>query len=101
MKRGMGAYFCAIVCAAFAAVNVAFAAAPADAIQFDPTKPISVNADNFVADLNKETGTYDGNVVVVQGAIKMHADRVLVHAPKGKATNMEATGHVVVDSPSG
>lgn len=64
-------------------------------------QPIAVNADNFLADLNGETGTYTGNVIVTQGEVKLHADRVTVVAPGGRAARMEAEGHVVVDSPSG
>ena len=60
-----------------------------------------LNADNFLADLNGESGTYTGNVIVSQGEVKLHADKVTVLAPGGKASRMEAAGHVVVDSPSG
>jgi lipopolysaccharide export system protein LptA len=60
-----------------------------------------VNADAFLADLNGETGTYTGNVIVTQGAVRLHADQVKVTAPSGHASKMEALGHVVVDSPSG
>jgi lipopolysaccharide export system protein LptA len=67
----------------------------------DSGKPIAVNADNFLADLKGETGTYTGNVIVEQGEVKLHADQVTVRAPGGKASRMEAKGHVVVDSPSG
>ena len=80
------------------------AAAPAPAgntIGLDASKPNAVNADSFAADLKAETGTYSGNVIVVQGDVKLHADEVTVAAPGGKATRMEARGHVVVDSPSG
>jgi len=67
----------------------------------DSTQPIAVNADSFLADLNGETGTYTGNVIVTQGAVRLHADEVKVVAPGGRASRMEAQGHVVVDSPSG
>jgi lipopolysaccharide export system protein LptA len=70
-------------------------------IRYDSNKPIQVNADTFAADLNQSTGTYRGNVVVVQGAIKLRADEVRVFAPDGKARRMEAHGRVVIDSPSG
>ena len=30
------------------------------------TPPIAVNADSFLADLNAETGTYTGNVIVAR-----------------------------------
>jgi len=67
----------------------------------DSNAPIAVNADAFLADLNGETGTYTGNVIVTQGAVRLHADQVKVTAPSGRASKMEAQGHVVVDSPSG
>ena len=62
---------------------------------------IAVNADSFVADLNQETGTWTGNVIVVQGDVRMRADEVRVQAPGGEAQRMEARGNVVVDSASG
>jgi lipopolysaccharide export system protein LptA len=71
------------------------------AVGLDSNAPIAVNADSFVADLNGETGTYSGNVIVTQGTVRLHADQVKVTAPGGRASKMEATGHVVVDSPSG
>jgi lipopolysaccharide export system protein LptA len=75
-------------------------ALPAGA-SIDANQPIAVNADSFLADLNGETGLYTGNVIVTQGAIRLHADRVKVSAPGGKASRVEADGHVVVDTPSG
>ena len=33
--------------------------------------------------------------------VRLHADSVKVTAPSGRASKMEAQGHVVVDSPSG
>jgi lipopolysaccharide export system protein LptA len=71
------------------------------ALNYDSSKPIQVNADTFAADLNQSTGTYRGNVVIVQGEVKLRADEVRVIAPDGKARRMEARGHIVVDSPSG
>lgn len=70
-------------------------------IGLDSTQPIAVNADSFLADLNGETGTYTGNVIVTQGAVRLHADQVKVTAPGGRASRMEAKGHVIVDTPSG
>lgn len=64
-------------------------------------QPIAVNADSFLADLNTETGTYTGNVIVTQGDIRLKADRLKVSAPGGKASRLEIDGHVVVDSPNG
>jgi len=77
------------------------AASPGQTLGLDSSQPIAVNADSFLADLNGETGTYTGNVIVTQGPVRLHADEVKVHAPGGRASRMEANGHVVVDSPSG
>src|SRR5436190_22778848 len=85
-------------------VQAAPAPAPArrnPAVGLDSNAPIAVNADSFLADLNGETGTYTGNVIVTQGRVRLHADQVKVTAPGGRASRMEAQGHVIVDSPSG
>ena len=77
------------------------AVAPGNPLGLNSREPIAVNADSFLADLNGNTGTYTGNVIVTQGQVKLHADEVKVIAPAGRASRMEAQGHVVVDSPSG
>jgi lipopolysaccharide export system protein LptA len=88
--------------AVFAAGAAQLAAAPAtQSLGLDASQPIAVNADSFLADLNNETGTYSGNVIVTQGQVRLHADEVKVHAPGGRAARMEANGNVIVDSPSG
>ena len=83
------------------AAGPAQGAAVPEEIGFDAEQPIAVNADSFAADLQGETGTYSGNVLVVQGAIRLRADEVMVTAPDGRATRMEARGGIVVESPSG
>lgn len=107
MKAPWGAVG-ALVLAGWAVASFAAPTAPAPAqagglpgMNFDSGKPIQVNADTFAADLNASTGTYRGNVIVVQGAVRLRADEVQVFAPDGKARRMEARGRVVVDSPSG
>jgi lipopolysaccharide export system protein LptA len=86
----------------FGAGAAQLAAAPAtQSLGLDSSQPIAVNADSFLADLNNETGTYTGNVIVTQGSVRLHADEVKVHAPGGRAARMEANGNVIVDSPSG
>jgi lipopolysaccharide export system protein LptA len=65
------------------------------------SQPIDIAADKVTADLNAKTVTYTGNVVVTQGEIKMHADAMKVNTDNGKAAqNIQATGHVVVNSPA-
>lgn len=97
---------CAALLPALAVLLLAYsghatAPAPENPLGLNAHEPIAVNADSFFADLSGDTGTYTGNVIVVQGNVKLHADEVKVLAPGGKASRMEAEGHVVVDSPSG
>jgi len=63
--------------------------------------PINVSSDNFVGDLATKVGTYIGNVIVIQGDMRLRADQVKVNVAQGKPTRIEATGKVVVNSPSG
>ena len=93
----------ALVASMLSAAALAAAAAPAPnaSLGLDSSQPIAVNADSFLADLKNETGTYTGNVIVTQGQVRLHADEVTVHAPGGRAARMEASGNVIVDSPSG
>jgi lipopolysaccharide export system protein LptA len=66
----------------------------------DTSQPINIAADKVTADLNAKTVTYSGNVVVVQGDIRMHADAMKVNTDNGKAQTIQANGNVVVDSPA-
>jgi lipopolysaccharide export system protein LptA len=63
--------------------------------------PINVSSDNFIGDLTTKIGTYIGNVIVIQGDMRLRADRVKVNVAQGKPTRIEATGNVVVNSTSG
>lgn len=66
----------------------------------DNNAPIDISSDSFQADLNAKSGTYSGNVVVVQGDTKLRANQVRVLTVNGKADKITATGKVVVDSPT-
>ena len=61
--------------------------------------PIAISSDSFQADLNGKTGTWSGNVVVVQGDMKLRANTVRMLTTNGKADKVMANGNVVVDSP--
>ena len=59
------------------AMTAAAAAAPAAnplMSKSDNNAPITINSDAFQADLNGKTGTWTGNVVVVQGDMKLRAN---------------------------
>lgn len=45
---------------------------------FDSGQPVEVSADNLTVDQNSGKATFDGNVLVVQGAVRMSASQVIV-----------------------
>src|SRR6202012_16050 len=63
----------------------------------DADKPVTITADTQDFDLKGKTVTYKGNVIAVQGDIRLHADTI-----KGDQNNNKiyADGKVVVDSPT-
>ena len=75
------------------------AAAPAKPVAHDNNAPIDISSDSFQADLNGKTGTWTGNVIVIQGDMKLRANTVRMTTVNGKADKVMANGNVVVDSP--
>jgi lipopolysaccharide export system protein LptA len=66
----------------------------------DNNAPINISSDNFQADLNGKSGTWTGNVLVVQADMKMRANTVKMTTVNGKTDKVYASGNVVVDSPT-
>ncbi|MBV8978605.1 MAG: lipopolysaccharide transport periplasmic protein LptA [Alphaproteobacteria bacterium] len=67
----------------------------------DANAPIQVSADRFDADLNAKSGVYSGNVLIVQGDMRLRADKVRITTVAGKPDKIFADGNVVFDAPSG
>jgi len=67
--------------------------------QHDNNAPIDISSDTFQADLNGKSGTWTGNVIVIQGDMKLRANTVHMTTVNGKADKVMANGNVVVDSP--
>lgn len=65
----------------------------------DSNAPINITADKVLADLNRKSITYTGNVIVIQGDVRMRANMMKVNTADGKADTIEAHGGVIVDSP--
>ncbi len=75
-RPGVGA-----LTAALAAAALTLAAAPAQAERADRSKPMSVSstgANPDVVDLKKHSAVFVGNVIITQGTLEIHADRVEV-----------------------
>jgi lipopolysaccharide export system protein LptA len=67
----------------------------------DTNAPIQVSADRFDADFNAKSGTYSGNVVVLQGDFRLRSDKVRVNVVDGKPDKIFAYGNVVFSAPNG
>jgi lipopolysaccharide export system protein LptA len=65
----------------------------------DSNAPINISSDSFQADLNGKTGTWSGNVIVIQGDMKLRANTVRMTTTNDKVDKVMANGNVVVDSP--
>jgi len=67
----------------------------------DSTAPITVTSDQVHYDTDGKTGTFVGNVLVIQGDDRMRSDQVRVVASvDGKVDRIYATGNVVLNSPN-
>lgn len=78
---------------------------PAGAFATDPDAPIEIEADRLEVEQNKQTATFVGNVLAVQGAVRLRSDRLKVTYARGGAgqtgggtqiTEINATGQVHV-----
>src|SRR5512146_3441494 len=80
-------------------------AATAPIPHHDANQPISISSDNFVAEKNPATaggitGTYSGNVVIIQGDSRMRSDTVRIVVVNNKPQKIYFNGNVVVNSSS-
>lgn len=71
----------------------ALAALAAQALPDDQQQPIHVTSDSAVQEEN--TVTYRGNVIVVQGSIRIEANEVVIKHDKGQLESAIATGNPV------
>jgi lipopolysaccharide export system protein LptA len=101
MKRALTLIIAlAVSVAALTGVADAATASKPIAGNHDNNAPINISSDNFQADLNGKSGTWTGNVLMVQGDTKMRSNQVRVSTVNGKADKVYADGNVVVDSPT-
>jgi len=92
----------ALLAAQPAMAQTSSVSAPSLVGKHDANAPINVSADKFQADSNAKTGTWSGNVLVVQGDMRMRANsvRLNVVGKDNKPDKILASGNVVVDSPN-
>lgn len=71
-------------------------------LRSDPTQPVNVNADTLTVNQADGTALFTGNVIVVQGDMKMAADQVQVEYAQDQKSiqRLHATGNVILTSPT-
>ena len=82
-----------LVCAL--AVAVALAATGARAEKADREKPIFYQGDSGGANLGSKDGELAGNVVITQGTLTIHADRIVFHQNPDNSLSATAYGNPV------
>jgi len=59
----------------------------------DRDKPIELEADTVFVDDAKKTSTYTGNVILTQGTLEIHADKLIVREDKEGFQHSTSTGN--------
>jgi lipopolysaccharide export system protein LptA len=70
-------------------------AAAALAEQADSAKPTQIEANKMSADDARRTNTFEGNVIVTRGTLRIQADRIVVRQDKDGNQSATATGNPV------
>jgi lipopolysaccharide export system protein LptA len=83
-----------LVAACTALATLCFAL-PACAERADRDKPTQIESDRMSSDEARGVTIFDGNVVVTQGTIAVHADRIVVRQDADGLRHITATGNPV------
>ena len=67
---------------------------------FDANAPVDVTSDSLSLDQASGTATFDGNVLVVQGDVRMAASRIEVEYGDAGVSLLKATGGVTFVTPT-
>lgn len=63
------------------------------ALESDPDQPITIDSNTATYDDVSATSTYTGNVISVQGSIKVNSDKLVVYFVDGDAEKLVFTGN--------
>ena len=62
------------------------------ALESDAEQPITIDSNSATYDDRKEISTYIGNVIAVQGSMKMNSAKLVVYLKNGEVQKLVATG---------
>jgi lipopolysaccharide export system protein LptA len=63
------------------------------ALASDPDQPISIDSNTATYDDATATSTYTGNVISIQGSIRVNSDKLVVYFVEGEADKLVFTGN--------
>ena len=63
------------------------------ALETDPDQPITIDSNTATYDDVTATSTYTGNVISIQGSIKVNSDKLVVYFVEGDAEKLVFTGN--------
>ena len=63
------------------------------ALESDPDQPITIDSNTATYDDTTATSTYTGNVISVQGSIRVNSDKLVVYFVNGDAEKLVFTGN--------
>lgn len=81
------------VAALAVAATWTWAAGPALAERADRDKPLNIESNSMMADEAKKTATFEGKVVLTQGSLVIHAERIVVRQDSDGFQYGVATGN--------
>jgi len=81
------------LCALSYLVLLALWSAGVYALESDGDQPIIIDSDTATYDDAKAISTYTGNVISIQGSIKVNSDKLVVYFINGEADKMVFTGN--------
>lgn len=76
----------------FVLLMTGFGANAAWALESDARQPITIDANTATYDDASATSTYTGNVISVQGSIRVNSDKLVVYLKDGEAEKLVFTG---------
>lgn len=66
------------------------------ALSNDVEKPVNIEADSVLFNNEKGIANYEGHVIIVQGSLRIEAEKVNIQAPEHEIVSITATGTPVI-----
>ncbi|MGZ8157675.1 MAG: lipopolysaccharide transport periplasmic protein LptA [Methylobacter sp.] len=94
MKQNKKPRCCALRGSSYCLLLLAFFSAGVYALESDSDQPIIIDSDRATYDDVKAISTYTGNVISIQGSIRVNSDKLVVYFIDGEADKLVFTGNL-------